>query len=118
MFQRIPRLDDLVLSCDVLTASGNSAAVIGDQTIKDMNSKDLTNCLETLGRLPWTSSGADSVWKALKSKVDLFSAPELRPIKREMMLQLQNLLPAVVRADEDLIDVSEDNIDGLSLIGR
>ena len=118
MFQRIPSLDDLVLSCDVLTASGNSAAVIGDQTIKDMNSKDLTNCLETLGRLPWTSSSADSVWKALKSKVDLFSAPELRPIKREMMLQLQNLLPAVVRADEDLIDVSEDYIDGLSLIGR
>ena len=118
VFQRIPSLDEVVLTCDVLTASGDSAAVISGVNIRAMESKDLMNCLETLGRLPWTKSGRGAVWQALKSKLNLFSDSELRPIKREMMLQLHNLLPAVVSADPDLIDVTEDNIDGLSVIGK
>ena len=118
VFQRIPSLDEVVLTCDVLTASGSSATVIGEENIRDMESQDLMNCLETLGQLPWTSSGRGAVWRALKSKINLFSDSELRPIKREMMFQLHNLLPAVVSADPDLIDVTEDNIDGLSVIGK
>ena len=61
---------------------------------------------------------ASYVEGALKSKINLFSDTELRPIKREMMFQLHNLLPAVVSADPDLIYVTEDNIDGLSVIGK
>ena len=118
VFQMIPSLDEIVLTCDILTASGSSAAVIGEENIRDMESQDLMNCLETLGQLPWTSSGRGAVWRALKSKIHLFSDSELRPIKREMMFQLHNLLPAVVEADPDLIDVTEDNIDGLSVIGK
>ena len=118
VFQRIPSLDEVVLTCDVLTASGDSAAVIGEANIRAMESRDLMNCLETLGRLPWTNSGRGAVWRALKKKLNIFSDSELRPIKREMMLQLHNLLPAVVSADPDLIDVTEDNIDGLSVIGK
>ena len=118
VFQRIPSLAEVVLTCDVLTASGSSAAVIGEANIRDMESRDLVNCLETLGQVPWTSSARGDVWRALKSKINLFSDSELKPIKREMMFQLHNLLPAVVSADPDLIDVTEDNIDGLSIIGK
>jgi len=118
IFKRLPSLDDVELSCYVLIASGDSAAVIGEETIMKMESigGDLTYCLETLGRLPWTSSTREPVWRGLKSK--LFSGRDVRPFNREMMLQLNNLLPAVALSDPHLLDVTEENIDGLSIIGK
>ena len=38
-------------------------------------------------------------------------------LKREKLMLLANLLPAVAEANPDLIDVHEDSIDGLSILG-
>lgn len=59
-----------------------------------------------------------SIWKELKKKLAIFQDASLRPIKRDLMIQLYNLLPAVVSEDEDLLDVTEDSIDGISIIGK
>ena len=40
------------------------------------------------------------------------------PLNREKLMLLANLLPAVAEVNPDLIDVHEDNIDGLSILGN
>ena len=85
--------------------------------LSSMTSADLMNCFETLGRIHWPEAAAVSIWQGLKAKLALFEDPSLKPIKRDLMIQLHNLLPAIATHDADLIDVTEDNIDGISLIG-
>ena len=116
-FDKIPALDSVILTCDMLTASGDAASSISSAHLSSMASADLMNCIETLGRIHWPEAAAVSIWKELKSKLALFQDPSLKPIKRDLMIQLHNLLPAIATHDADLIDVTEDNIDGISLIG-
>ena len=117
-FDKIPALDTLILTCDMLTASGDAASSISSTHLSSMTSADLTNCLETLGRIRWTEAAGVSIWKGLKTKLSMFQDPSLKPIKRDLMIQLNHLLPAIATHDADLIDVTEDNIDGISLIGK
>ena len=116
-FDKIPALHTVRLTCDMLTASGDAASSISSTHLASMTSADLINCLETLGRIHWTEATAASIWRELKAKVALFQDPSLKPIKRDLMIQLHNLLPAIATYDANLIDVTEDNIDGISLIG-
>ena len=116
-FDKIPALDSVILTCDMLTASGDAASSISSAHLSSMASADLMNCIETLGRIHWPEAAAVSIWKELKAKLALFQDPSLKPIKRDLMIQLHNLLPAIATHDADLIDVTEDNIDGISLIG-
>ena len=116
-FDKIPALHTVRLTCDMLTASGDAASSISSTHLASMTSADLINCLETLGRIHWTEATAVSIWRELKAKVALFQDPSLKPIKRDLMIQLHNLLPAIATYDANLIDVTEDNIDGISLIG-
>ena len=116
-FNKIPALHTVRLTCDMLTASGDAASSISSTHLASMTSADLINCLETLGRIHWTETTAVSIWRELKAKVALFQDPSLKPIKRDLMIQLHNLLPAIATYDANLIDVTEDNIDGISLIG-
>ena len=104
-------------TCDMLTASGDAASSISSSHLSSMASADLMNCLETLGRIHWPEAAGVSIWNELKTKLALFQDPSLKPIKRDLMIQLHNLLPAIATNDANLIDVSEDNIDGISLIG-
>ena len=116
-FDKIPALDNLILTCDMLIASGDAASSIFSSHLSSMASADLMNCFETLGRIHWPEAAAVSIWQGLKAKLALFEDPSLKPIKRDLMIQLHNLLPAIATHDADLIDVTEDNIDGISLIG-
>ena len=116
-FDKIPALDNLVLTCDMLTASGDAASSIFSSHLSSMTSADLMNCFETLGRIHWPEAAAVSIWQGLKAKLALFEDPSLKPIKRDLMIQLHNLLPAIATHAADLIAVTEDNIDGISLIG-
>merc|ERR1711934_756987 len=46
-----------------------------------------------------------------------YSGASKAPLNREKLMLLANLLPAVAEANQDLIDVHIDGIDGLSLLG-
>jgi len=115
-FSSIPSIDNLILTCDVLIASGDAASIITDSQISIMSKTDLMNCLDTLGHVPYPHDSIVSIWKSLKDRLDIFEDDE--SIDRDMMIQLNNLLPAVVKEDLHLLDVSEKNIDGLSIIGK
>jgi len=115
-FNRIPSIDNIILTCDVLIASGDAASILTDSHISIMSKSDLVNCLDTLGHVPYPHESIKSIWKSLRDRVDIFKNDN--SIDRDMMIQLNNLLPAVVKEDLDLLDVSEKNIDGLSIIGK
>ena len=104
------------MTCDVLIASGDAASIITDSQISIMSKTDLMNCLDTLGHVPYPHDSIVSIWNSLKDRLDIFEDDE--SIDRDMMIQLNNLLPAVVKEDLHLLDVSEKNIDGLSIIGK
>merc|ERR1712212_785503 len=88
---------------------------------------EVYNCLDTLGKLPWPQSSKSEIWAALLGKLyqQLGESPTPRehfgesmaPLNREKLMLLANLLPAVAEANPDLIDVHEDSIDGLSILG-
>ena len=100
----------------MLIASGDAASILTDSHISIMSKSDLVNCLDTLGHVPYPHESIKSIWKSLRDRVDIFKNDN--SIDRDMMIQLNNLLPAVVKEDLDLLDVSEKNIDGLSIIGK
>merc|ERR1719470_110066 len=117
-FTSIPSMEDITLSCDVIIAAGSSASSISASDIASMSSKEVTNCLDTLGHLPWPGAATESIWNAVKAKVTKLQGANMLPVKRSEMLQLQNLLPAVASVDPDLLDMDRKNIDGISLLGR
>merc|ERR1719315_133397 len=63
-FSEIPALDDLILSCDVLIASGSAATSISSTQLSSMSPKEVENCLDTLGHLPWSKYHIQSLWEA------------------------------------------------------
>jgi len=118
-FDTIPHLKNITLSCRVLRASKNAAAALSSMCLKKMSeSEDLTNCLDVLGHIPWPSSSLVPVWSVVKETIASVHQGEDTPLDRDMMLQLENLMPAIVSESPDLIDVAKENIDGLSLIER
>jgi len=116
-FSKIPALDDLTLSCDVLIASGSAAISISSTHLSSMSSKEVENCLDTLGHLPWSKSQTQSVWEVVKNKVHKLKVSSMLPIKRQEMLLLKNLLPAIAVEDPTLLDMNRSNIDGISYLG-
>ena len=118
-FNTIPRLDSIAkhLSCDVLVASRSAASSVSANQLSQMETTELRNCLEVLGAIPWPRSDIGPVWRELKKKLG-YHKSAMKPIKREEMIKLSNLLPAVVHEDVDLIDVRHEHIDGISIIGR
>merc|ERR1719186_1024986 len=117
-FTILPSMDSVSLTCDVLIASGPSASSISSAHISTMSSKEVANCLNTLGNIPWLQSVTKNIWKAVKSKVTSLQGASMHPIKREMMFQLKNLLPAIATFDSELLDMDRKNIDGISFLGR
>jgi len=116
-FINIPALDDVILSCDVLIAAGSAAISISSTQLSSMSPKEVENCLDTLGHLPWSKSQTQSVWEVVKNKVHKLKVSSMLPIKRQEMLLLQNLLPAIAVEDPTLLDMSRTNIDGISYLG-
>merc|ERR1719431_278871 len=116
-FINIPALDDVILSCDVLIAAGSAAISISSTQLSSMSPKEVENCLDTLGHLPWSKSQTQSVWEVVKNKVHKLKVSSMLPIKRQEMLLLQNLLPAIAVEDPTLLDMSRSNIDGISYLG-
>jgi len=116
-FINIPALDDVILSCDVLIAAGSAAISISSTQLSSMSPKEVENCLDTLGHLPWSKSQTQSVWDVVKNKVHKLKVSSMLPIKRQEMLLLQNLLPAIAVEDPTLLDMSRSNIDGISYLG-
>eukprot|EP00092_Neocalanus_flemingeri_P041336 GFUD01045010.1.p1 GENE.GFUD01045010.1~~GFUD01045010.1.p1 ORF type:complete len:1669 (+),score=312.22 GFUD01045010.1:50-5056(+) len=117
-FTTLPSMDSITLSCDVVIAAGSSASSISSSDIARMSSKEVMNCLSTLGHLPWPPSVTKSIWKAVKEKVDSLQDSTMLPIKRDEMLQFGTLLPAIAAYDSELLDMGRKNIDGISLLGR
>jgi len=116
-FSRIPFLDNLDLSCDVLIAAGTAASSISSSHLSTLSSKEMENCLSTIGNLPWSQSDTKSVWEVVKTKVTGLKVANMLPIKRHEMLLLQNLLPAIAAVDAGLLDMNRENIDGISYLG-
>ena len=117
-FTIIPAMDSVTLSCDVLIAAGPSASSISSTHIYTMSSKEVTNCLDTLGHIPWPQSVTKDIWEAVKSKVTSLQGGSMLSIKRDKMFQLKNLLPAIATLDSELLDMDRKNIDGISFLGR
>ena len=57
----------------------------------------------------------ESVWEVVKCKVKELKVAYMLPIKRQEMLLLQKMLPAIAGVDAGLL---EENIDGISHLGR
>ena len=68
-----------------------------------------------LWHLPWAQSDTESVWEVVKCKVKELKVSYMLPIKRQEMLLLQKMLPAIAGVDAGLL---EENIDGISHLGR
>jgi len=94
-----------------------------------MTEEEAYNCLDTLGKLPWPQSTKAEIWAALLEKLPqhLGVQPDARtsangvgsaPLKREKLMLLANLLPAAAEANPDLLDMREENIDGISILGK
>merc|ERR1712240_569369 len=116
-FSAIPSLDDVSLSCDVLIASGSVASSLSSTQLSSMTLKEVENCLEIIGHIPWSQSALQSVWEVVKTKVPKLKMASMLPIKRQEMILLKNLLPAVATIDPSLLDMSRSNIDGISYLG-
>merc|ERR1719233_1389703 len=126
-FQTLPPLSSVVLGCDCIKASGDAASALSRRHIENMEEQEVYNCLDTLGKLPWPQSSKSEIWAALLGKLyqQLGESPTPRehfgesmaPLNREKLMLLANLLPAVAEANPDLIEVHEDSIDGLSILG-
>jgi len=116
-FSTIPNLDDVFLSCDVLIGAGSSASSISSTQLASMSSKEVANCLDTIGHLPWPQSVTESVWKVVKSKVTKLKVASMLPVKRQEMFLLQNLLSAIAATDSALLDMNRKNLDGISFLG-
>merc|ERR1719430_991928 len=124
-FQTLPPLSSVVLGCDCIKASGDAASALSRRHIENMEEQEVYNCLDTLGKLPWPQSSKSEIWAVLLEKlvqqIGETSTPgegeSTAPLNREKLMLLANLLPAVAEANPDLIDVHEDSIDGLSILG-
>merc|ERR1719430_904261 len=124
-FQTLPPLSTVVLGCDCIKASGYAASALSRRHIENMEEQEVYNCLDTLGKLPWPQSSKSEIWAVLLEKMvqqlSETSTPgegeSKAPLNREKLMLLANLLPAVAEANPDLIDVHEDSIDGLSILG-
>jgi len=122
-FQTLPPLSSVVLGCDCIKASGDAASALSRRHIENMKEKEVYNCLDTLGKLPWPQASKSEIWAVLLEK--LFQqlgqtsgeGESKAPLNREKLMLLANLLPAVAEANPDLIDVHEDSIDGISILG-
>ena len=101
---------DISLSCDVIIAAGPFASSISASDFGSMFSKEVTNCLDTMGQLPWPRAVTESIWKAVKTKVTKLQGAN--------MFQLQNLLPAIGLLDSELLDMNRKNIGRISQFGR
>jgi len=120
-FKTLPSLSSVVLGCDCIKASGDAASALSRRHIENMEEQEVYNCLDTLGKLPWPQSSKSEIWVALLEKlVQQLGEPggeSKAPLNREKLMLLANLLPAVAESNPDLIDVHEDSIDGLSILG-
>jgi uncharacterized membrane protein len=122
-FQTLQPLSSVVLGCDCIKASGDAASALSRRHIENMEEQEVYNCLDTLGKLPWPQSSKSEIWAALLEKLGQqlgqtpFGGESRAPLNREKLMLLANLLPVVAEANPDLIDVHEDSIDGLSILG-
>merc|ERR1719500_1881878 len=118
-FENLPALSSVELGCDCIKASGDAASALSRIHIEKMDKQEAYNCLDTLGKLPWPQSSKPEIWSALLGKIPALEPTAVNgsPLNREKLMLLANLLPAVAEANPDLIDVHEDNIDGLSILG-
>jgi len=116
-FSAIPSLDDVAITCDVLIASGSVASSLSSTQLSSMTLKEVENCLEIIGHIPWSQSALQSVWEVVKTKVPKLKMASMLPIKRQEMILLKNLLPAVATIDPSLLDMRSSNIDGISYLG-
>ena len=72
---------------------------ISASDIASMSSKEVTNCLDTLGHLPWPQGVTKSIRNLVKTKVTKLKGNNMLPIMRPEMFQLQNLLLAIASMD-------------------
>jgi len=128
-FINLPSLSAVQLGCDCIKASGDAASALSREHIEKMTEEEAYNCLDTLGKLPWPQSTKAEIWAALLEKLPqhLGVQPDARtsangvgsaPLKREKLMLLANLLPAAAEANPDLLDMREENIDGISILGK
>lgn len=116
-FTRLPTISRLHLDCDCLVAAGPAATAVSPGLLAAMDQEEVENCLAVLGRLPWSVAALAPAWRAVRDKLPSAQQSHLRPVKRDRMLELGALLPAVAVEDPDLLDLTRENIDGISLLG-
>jgi len=108
-------LDKFEVDCDIIRTAGNSAAMLSAKDILKMEESEIRSCIEVIGSLELSQRKRAEFWSAIKDKtnplgINVYSAGE--------MVVLGNLLPAVAEWDQEFLDLSESNIDAISVLGK
>jgi len=111
---KIFKLPEITITCDIIKTAGNVVSMLTKADIDGMDAQDVVDCMETLGNLYYTSEKLDELWPAIKSKLDFDS----NMLSEGEMVLMKNLLPAIAVNDLDMLDITEDNIDGVSVLGE
>merc|ERR1711915_1153104 len=80
-----------------------------------MEESEIRSCIEVMGSLELSHRKRAEFWSAIKDKtnplgINVYSAGE--------MVVLGNLLPAIAEWDQEFLDLSESNIDAISVLGK
>jgi len=118
----LPKLDSIVLTCNCIKSSATAASALKTKHIRAMSDEEVYKCLDILGMLPWPSTDKEPSWGELLLSILKKSTAESESdhsfLKRDQMIQLNNLLPDIAEYNLDVLDVGRENIDGLSVLGR
>jgi len=108
----IPRLADITLTCDDLISARASAAVITAEDVGKMAATEVYNCVEYLGGLDYSSAQRPALWSAIKDKLRRSQVSGIE------MAMLGNFLSEAAKADPAFLDLSDDNLGAISVLGR
>jgi len=108
-------LDKFEVDCDIIRTAGNSAAMLSAKDILKMEESEIRSCIEVMGSLELSQRKRAEFWSAIKDRtnplgINVYSAGE--------MVVLGNLLPAIAEWDQEFLDLSESNIDAISVLGK
>jgi len=114
----IPRLADITLTCDDLMSAGPSAAAISAEDIGKMAALEVYNCVEYLGGLDYTATARSTVWTALKTKLAHLYKSNKKKLTGMEMNMLGTFLAEMAKEDSSYLDLSDDNLYAISVLGQ
>ena len=99
-------------TCNDLRSAGRSASMVKVEDLSKMEQDDVENCLEVIGGLDFLPSDLPDIWTTLREVIK--PAEKFTGIE---MINLRNLLPEVARINPELLDLTSENLDAVSVLG-